>query len=381
MRIDTLSGDFKIYQPVEGQRYSTDDLLTAWMAIICSSDNPPERFLDLGSGLCSVPMIVMWKFSELTGVGIELRDNRRELGLKSLEMNGLEDRFELKSGDLRELRLDEKFSLITSTPPYYTESEGPLSPHDDKSAARFELNGSIEDYFQTADRHLCEKGKFITVYPYAYRERVYKACEKCSMSVMKRTDIIPRDGKPPLISLFACSCNESIEAVNTLTIRDEKGNYTQEYKEVRNDCGFKMKPETSGPHPNPSPKGEGAERTPRVIGAVKNKEVYEHLYPAAIQMREIPTVAEKILWSELRGSKLGVKFRRQHIIDRFIVDFYCVEKALIVEVDGEIHLQQKERDEERETILKAMGCEIIRFRNSEVENDIEKVIQKIKEYL
>lgn len=242
VRIDTLSGNFRIYQPDEGQRYSTDDMMTAWMAIICSSDNPPERFIDLGSGLCSVPMIVMWRFNSLSGVGIELRDNRRELGLKSLEMNGLSNRFKLLQGDLRDLEFDEKFGLITSTPPYYKGSEGPLSPHDDKSAARFELNGSIEDYFITADRHLANDGIFITVYPYAYRERVYQACEKCSMSVMKRTDIIPRDGKPPLISLFACSRNENIETVNTLTIRDEKGNYTQEYNEARIDCGFGLKP-------------------------------------------------------------------------------------------------------------------------------------------
>jgi tRNA1(Val) A37 N6-methylase TrmN6 len=88
-RIDTLSGNFKICQPDVGQRYSTDDMLTAWMAVICSDINPPGRFLDLGSGLCSVPMIVLWKFSQISGVGIELRENRRELGLKSLEMNGL----------------------------------------------------------------------------------------------------------------------------------------------------------------------------------------------------------------------------------------------------------------------------------------------------
>ena len=244
VRLDTLSGNFRIYQPEVGQRYSTDDMMTAWMAVKCFENGHPERFLDLGSGLCSVPMIVMWKFPELSGVGIELRNNRRELGLMSLELNGLEDRFELMSGDLRELKLDELFPLITSTPPYYTESEGPLSPHDDKSAARFELNGSIEDYFETADRHLTSDGVFITVYPYAYRERVYQASQKCNMSVISRVDIIPRDGKPPLISLFACSRNESIESVSILTIRDQKGNYTQEYKEARKECGF-------GPHPGP----------------------------------------------------------------------------------------------------------------------------------
>ena len=375
VRIDTLSGNFKIYQPDEGQRYSTDDMMTAWMALKCFETWHPQRFLDLGSGLCSVPMIVMWKFPDIAGVGIELRESRCALGLMSLELNGLKERFELLEGDLCDLVCNEKFGLITSTPPYYKGSEGPLSPHDDKSAARFELNGSIDDYFLAANRHLADDGIFITVYPYAYRDRVYQACEKCGMSVIKRVDIIPRDGKPPLISLFACSRKDTPQTVSTVTIRDKKGIYTQEYQEARIDCGF------GDLSLNLSPKGKGLGNKPGVIGAVRNKEVYEHLYPAAIQMREAPTSAEKKLWSELRSSKLGVKFRRQHIIDRFIVDFYCVEKALIIEVDGEIHSKHKERDEERETVLKAMGCRILRFSNNEIETDIKKVLQKIKEYL
>jgi tRNA1(Val) A37 N6-methylase TrmN6 len=240
-RIDTLSGDFKIYQPDVGQRYSTDDMLTAWMAVICNEEDPPSRFLDLGSGLCSVPMIVMWKFSQISGVGIELRENRYELGLKSLEINGLSNRFKLLSGDLRDLELDEKFPLITSTPPYYTDSEGPISPHDDKSAARFELNGNIEDYFETADRHLSQKGMFITVYPYQYRKRVYDAASKFKMFINKRVDMIPKSGKPPLISLYSISCSKNIEKTSTLAVRDACGNFTDEYNRSRIVCGFKRK--------------------------------------------------------------------------------------------------------------------------------------------
>ena len=240
-RIDTLSGDFVIYQPDVGQRYSTDDMMTAWMAIKAVENNSVSRFLDLGSGLCSVPMIILWKFSEISGVGIELRENRRELGLKSLDVNGLSNKFKLLSGDLRNLELNEKFPLITSTPPYYTEKEGPVSPHDDKSAARFELNGSIEDYFRTAVKHLAEYGKFITVYPYLYRQRVEEAAKKNGMSVNKRVDMFPKDGKPPLISLFECSFSQNETEVSTICVRDKNGNYTDEYNEARKLCGFKVK--------------------------------------------------------------------------------------------------------------------------------------------
>ncbi len=237
-RIDTLSGDFKIYQPDSGQRYSTDDMLTAWMAIICNEESSPSRFLDLGSGLCSVPMIVMWKFPQISGVGIELRENRYELGHRSLEMNGLSNRFRLLHGDLRNLELDEKFPLITSTPPYYTDSEGLLSPHDDKSATRFELNGSIEDYFKTAYSYLSEDGMFITVYPYQYRHRIYDTAQKFKMYITYRSDMIPRAGKSPLISMYSVSCLNKKETISTITVRDRAGNFTEEYNRARVVCGF-----------------------------------------------------------------------------------------------------------------------------------------------
>ena len=73
-QVDRLSGDFIIYQPRDGQRYTTDDLLVAWFAVreMRSRAEPPASFLDLGSGLCSVPMILLWAFPALTGSGPRL---------------------------------------------------------------------------------------------------------------------------------------------------------------------------------------------------------------------------------------------------------------------------------------------------------------------
>ncbi len=240
-RCDTLSGDFKIFQPEDGQRYSTDDLLTAWLAIKTVSANPPARFLDLGSGLASVPMIVLWKFPALSGIGVEIRPNRYELAEKSLEINGLTGRFHIIHGDLRELKLDEKFDLVTSTPPYYQSAEGPISENDDKAAARFELNGSIDDYFKTAAKHLSKKGFFITVYPFLYASRVYAAAENCGMFINSRVDFVPKDGKQALISIFSASFSETETEQKLLVMRDSSGNHTKEYNDARILCGFKPK--------------------------------------------------------------------------------------------------------------------------------------------
>ncbi|MCE4567094.1 DUF559 domain-containing protein [Maribellus sp. CM-23] len=90
------------------------------------------------------------------------------------------------------------------------------------------------------------------------------------------------------------------------------------------------------------------------------------------------TSSEKLLWQQLRGKKLGVKFRRQHVIETFIPDFVALSIKLIVEVDGKIHLKQKHRDKERTEFLEMMGYKVIRFTNEEVESDIDEVIRKIK---
>jgi len=97
-------------------------------------------------------------------------------------------------------------------------------------------------------------------------------------------------------------------------------------------------------------------------------------------LRKEITIAEKLLWNKLRNKQLeGLKFRRQHPIDIFIADFYCHEKKLIVEVDGEIHKYQKEYDEGRTSELEAYGVTVIRFTNDEVINNIKQVIKRIKE--
>ena len=104
-------------------------------------------------------------------------------------------------------------------------------------------------------------------------------------------------------------------------------------------------------------------------------------YDLAKEMRKDQTKAENVLWEELRDHKLGVelKFRRQHPIDAFIVDFICIPKKLIVEVDGGYHENEEQRayDEERTKRLNELGFEVIRFTNEEVINNTNQVLKAI----
>lgn len=107
---------------------------------------------------------------------------------------------------------------------------------------------------------------------------------------------------------------------------------------------------------------------------------WDKLKPRAREMRHEPTPAEDHLWHWLRGRQLnGTKFRRQHAIDRYIVDFVCIEQMLIVEVDGLIHElpDQQARDVNRQAHLEALGYRVLRFTNGEVLQSVEAVLEVI----
>ncbi|MDA3928353.1 MAG: DUF559 domain-containing protein [Prolixibacteraceae bacterium] len=97
-------------------------------------------------------------------------------------------------------------------------------------------------------------------------------------------------------------------------------------------------------------------------------------------LRKNMTNAEEILWNCIKNKQvLNTRFRRQHPIDIFIADFYCHTARLVIELDGEIHKSQLEYDEGRTAEMERFDIEVIRFKNEEVENNIENVLKCIEE--
>lgn len=106
----------------------------------------------------------------------------------------------------------------------------------------------------------------------------------------------------------------------------------------------------------------------------------------ARKLRNNQTPTEKILWEEIRKRQIkNLRFLRQYPIifsisgkvNYFIADFYCHDKKTILEIDGQIHLRQKDYDQMREETLKEMGFEVIRFTNEEILNNLDKVLEKL----
>ena len=111
--------------------------------------------------------------------------------------------------------------------------------------------------------------------------------------------------------------------------------------------------------------------------------IYSKLKEFALSHRKESPIAETILWDKLRNKKEGYKFRRQHIIGQFIADFVCLEKGLIIEVDGNYHQlpEMKFSDQERTRALKELGFDVLRFNNDEIIYNSESVLKQILSHL
>ena len=100
------------------------------------------------------------------------------------------------------------------------------------------------------------------------------------------------------------------------------------------------------------------------------------------ELRKKSTKAERVLWKYLKDRKFfNKKFRRQHIIEGFIVDFYCPEEKLAIELDGSIHYKQKDYDRMRQDVIEDAGVNVLRFKNKDVLNNIIKVLKSIKKHI
>ena len=102
--------------------------------------------------------------------------------------------------------------------------------------------------------------------------------------------------------------------------------------------------------------------------------------PAARRLRRPMTDAEALVWDRVRDRRFrGLKFRRQHPIGALVADFYCAELALILEVDGGIHLdpEQHDRDRERELVLQDLGLRVVRITNAQVATDLDAALDRV----
>jgi tRNA1(Val) A37 N6-methylase TrmN6 len=247
--LDAISGHFRLFQLRDGHRFSTDDILTAWYG---TSWCPTARTaLDLGSGIGTVGMICAWRLPGAQFVTVEAQSESVALARKSARYNGLTDRYEIREGDFRQpdvLSENEKFDLITGSPPYFPPEAGVKSEHLQRLACRFELRGTVADYCAAAARHLASGGFFACVFPVepAQLARVETSARDARLVIVRKRPVVFREGEPPLIGLFGLMRKDDLPdwfrsqtwEEPPLIIRTRDGAIHPEYSAVKLAIGF-----------------------------------------------------------------------------------------------------------------------------------------------
>jgi tRNA1(Val) A37 N6-methylase TrmN6 len=239
--LDALTATWRIAQRAAGHRHSVDDVLTAHRALHeVAGWSRATSVLDLGSGIGGVGLLALWGLGAGARlVCVEAQAISHRLLVANVRGNQLDDRVVTRLGDLRELALDERFPLITGSPPYFPLGTGVLPADAQKAHARFELRGDIADYARAAERHLTDDGVFVFCFPTVQRARAVASVDAAGLHVTTMRDVVPRVGLRPLFSLFACRRTEAACTVEpALEVRTADGALSTEMREVRRRFGF-----------------------------------------------------------------------------------------------------------------------------------------------
>jgi tRNA1(Val) A37 N6-methylase TrmN6 len=204
--LDGLCGHWRIFQLEKGNRFSTDDLVTAWYGTTWCPR--AERIADLGSGIGSVALLVAWRCPGAVVHTVEAQAASLRLARKSLEYNGQAERVFPRLGDLRDPDLflgEGPFDLVLGTPPYWPEGDRLPAAHAQSVPARLEVRGSIADYAQAAARLLAPGGLFACVFPNDQRERALAALREADLLCLHRREFVFKEGEPYGLDVYAAA--------------------------------------------------------------------------------------------------------------------------------------------------------------------------------
>ena len=199
-----------------------------------------------------VGMIAAWRLPGARFVTVEAQEESVRLARKSAAWNGIEDRYEIRTGDFRSpdvIGADERFDLVLGSPPYFPLGTGVEGDHPQKVACRFEVRGNIADYCATAARHLGHGGFFACVFPITPDEqeaRVREGAVAAGLTIVRRRPVVLREGERPLLGLFGMMRSGDLpERVRhqtwsepPLIIRASDGSVHPEYSAVKPSFGF-----------------------------------------------------------------------------------------------------------------------------------------------
>ena len=237
--LDKINRDWSIYQLKKGHRYSTDDVMTAWVAHKVAGEVDIQA--DIGAGIGSCGLLTLWRRSNTSKlVMIEAQQISHQLAKRSIAFNQLEHRVDARYGDLRDRTIVPEvdfFPLVTGTPPYFPIDKALTSPHPQRACCRMELRGNVYDYAETASRIVHPDGWFVCCHA-GTDPRLEDAMFQNGFHIAVRQDVIFREGKVPTIAIVACKKHPvAREDWPAIIVRDAQGKETPYYDSIRMEMG------------------------------------------------------------------------------------------------------------------------------------------------
>ncbi len=232
---DRLTRDLTIVQRAHGHRFSSDDMVTAFVA--CRQAPAARRVLDLGCGIGSVLLHLAWSLPDATLVGIEAQEMSFDLLTENVRRNHLGDRVQIHHGDLRELRVG-TFDLVTGTPPYFPPSTAVDAMDEQRAFARIEYRGGIEAYVAAGADALAERGTLVLCGDARAESRLASAADAAGLHVVARTSIVAHAPRPPLFAVWTLTRAPAPLVAETLVLRDAAAQRTADAEALRRFSGF-----------------------------------------------------------------------------------------------------------------------------------------------
>jgi tRNA1Val (adenine37-N6)-methyltransferase len=190
--LDTFyHGRIRVLQKKKGYRFSVDAPLLADFV----RTRPGDEALELGTGSGVIPLLLSLKpFKHITAV--EIQEGSADLARRNVELNGLGERIEIVRADLRTYEPGRRFDLVFSNPPYIRRATGSLSRSAERSAAKHELHGGIEDVLEKTAQWLEPDGRACFVYPEKRRVDFARAADRRGFRILRFRQVLPRAAAP-----------------------------------------------------------------------------------------------------------------------------------------------------------------------------------------
>ncbi len=240
-RRDRVIGDWHLYQRSGGHRTSTDDVLTAWFAVARNAGKQVDRYLDLGTGIGSVLLMVAHRLRPRQTCGIEAQAQSVTMARRSVAELPGHDRaaIEIVEADFRHEQLNgESFDLITGSPPYFPLETGVHPKDPQRLACRFEVRGGVEHYCRAAAQRLAEGARLYLVFQTRGDARVQRAAQQAHLHVTARADVqMHADRRDPFLTVYELQRSPGALESVSFAIRDARGEITSAYAAARRELG------------------------------------------------------------------------------------------------------------------------------------------------